>query len=374
MELTPLGGQLRIDGILVGPLDSTKKSFSVLVYAVTMPNGRREWLDPPRRKTVNIRIFSQFSLFGNPTSAFGLFDTSRQHYHVVVLGSDDGSGTPLTAHNVWVTQEGPAQVAYVAGLTSRAGRSRSARHMDPEVESSSETVMANGNRVELYVVRVRLSTVRIKVGLANGELGQIEPLESIASRYGAIAAINGSFFDADDPGPEHMPDMPLVTSGLVLGRSYLGTLLGFCSNGEARMEPAMVALSLHDRNPDMPVDLDDPDHGLFWERVEEGVGCGPRLVRDGEVKIDPYSEGITSDEVLSGTAIRSAVGLTRDGWMLLVVSHPTTLADLAEAMRRLGAYQAMNLDGGSSSGLIVRGHSLLTPGRWLSNAIVVLKR
>jgi exopolysaccharide biosynthesis protein len=40
-------------------------------------------------------------------------------------------------------------------------------------------------------------------------------------------------------------------------------------------------------------------------------------------------------------------------------------------MKQAGAYQAMNLDGGASSGLYYNGKYLTTPGRQISNAIVV---
>jgi exopolysaccharide biosynthesis protein len=47
---------------------------------------------------------------------------------------------------------------------------------------------------------------------------------------------------------------------------------------------------------------------------------------------------------------------------------------MAHIMLNLGAQQAMNLDGGSSSGLWCRGKSIVSPGRLLSNAILITKR
>jgi exopolysaccharide biosynthesis protein len=43
---------------------------------------------------------------------------------------------------------------------------------------------------------------------------------------------------------------------------------------------------------------------------------------------------------------------------------------MADILRKLGAYQAMNLDGGASSGLYCNGQTLTAPGRLLSNALV----
>lgn len=61
---------------------------------------------------------------------------------------------------------------------------------------------------------------------------------------------------------------------------------------------------------------------------------------------------------------RTAVGITKDGrYLILMVidgrlpgySEGTTKAETAEWMRRLGAYHALNLDGGGSSTLVVEG-------------------
>ena len=50
------------------------------------------------------------------------------------------------------------------------------------------------------------------------------------------------------------------------------------------------------------------------------------------------------------------------------------IPDLARLMRALGCSQAMNLDGGSSSCLWVRGNYLQRPGRDISNALLILPR
>jgi exopolysaccharide biosynthesis protein len=57
---------------------------------------------------------------------------------------------------------------------------------------------------------------------------------------------------------------------------------------------------------------------------------------------------------------------------LILATATGTLHQMARIMRRLGAYQAMNLDGGASSGLWAWGHYLTTPQRLLNNALLVL--
>jgi len=50
------------------------------------------------------------------------------------------------------------------------------------------------------------------------------------------------------------------------------------------------------------------------------------------------------------------------------------IEDLATIMQKLGAYNAMNIDGGASSGLYYKGKLLTIPGRDLSNALVVIRK
>jgi exopolysaccharide biosynthesis protein len=85
----------------------------------------------------------------------------------------------------------------------------------------------------------------------------------------------------------------------------------------------------------------------------------PVLLRDGAIAPDLWKHiGIQS----LFAAPRSAAGLTQDGRTLLLVvadgrqsvARGLTLNELAELMRSLGAWNALNLDGGGSSSAVVR--------------------
>lgn len=110
----------------------------------------------------------------------------------------------------------------------------------------------------------------------------------------------------------------------------------------------------------------------FKEFVLEGaVQAGPRLVKDGKVSLNVVEEGFKDPKILTGGGARSAVGITRDHKLILITLGGATIPQLAEIMKQAGAYQAMNLDGGASSGLYVEGKYLTVPGRQISNAIIV---
>lgn len=108
-------------------------------------------------------------------------------------------------------------------------------------------------------------------------------------------------------------------------------------------------------------------------KIQEGLGCGPCLIQDGKIVLDPESEGFSSPKILYQSGQRSAVGVTKNNDLLLVTSDGT-MRDMARIMQSLGCQQAMNLDGGASSGLWYKGKYLTRPGRNISNALLVIPR
>lgn len=115
----------------------------------------------------------------------------------------------------------------------------------------------------------------------------------------------------------------------------------------------------------------DPE---IWRDVHDGIGAGPRLVTDGKVGVNAAAEGFADPKVLSDRGQRSAIGILPNGNAILVTVAGPTCVELAEIMKQLGAVQAMNLDGGASSGLYVNGQMITHPGRDLSNALVFIKK
>lgn len=116
-----------------------------------------------------------------------------------------------------------------------------------------------------------------------------------------------------------------------------------------------------------------------WPGLSHALGGGPMLVVDGQVRVNGHQERFRND-VTTGSRPRSAVGLTATGEIiLLAVENPgLTLTELAGILVKMGAQTAMNLDGGGSTALVVRGQLLNRPGdgceRAVSNALLVVPR
>jgi hypothetical protein len=89
------------------------------------------------------------------------------------------------------------------------------------------------------------------------------------------------------------------------------------------------------------------------------VGAGPLLLKGGSVVLDARSEGF-SPAFIAEQAPRSAVGRRTDGSLILVTVHERpggdgpSLGEMAQIMNLLGAVDALNLDGGSSTSLVLQ--------------------
>lgn len=96
------------------------------------------------------------------------------------------------------------------------------------------------------------------------------------------------------------------------------------------------------------------------------LGGGPVLVQNGQIVLDPKAEGF-SEAYVKQTAIRSAVGRNAAGNFLIAAVHNRaggagpTFAELAQIMQQLGAVDALNFDGGSSTSLYLGGELLDRP-------------
>jgi len=114
----------------------------------------------------------------------------------------------------------------------------------------------------------------------------------------------------------------------------------------------------------------------IWKQgvIEGGLSAGPRLITNGKITVNPYAENYTIPKITEYATPRSAIGITKDNKLLLVTVQNATIKELATVMQKLGAYNAMNVDGGASSGLYYKGQMITTPGRELSNALIVKRR
>lgn len=114
------------------------------------------------------------------------------------------------------------------------------------------------------------------------------------------------------------------------------------------------------------------DIGWKWWKMRTAVGGGPVLIHDGRVHITDREEQLFPGMAThrSGEHLpRTAMGYTRDGHLIILVIQGRTpgvaagasLEEEAQILLELGCYEALNLDGGGSSCMLVNGKETIRP-------------
>lgn len=173
-----------------------------------------------------------------------------------------------------------------------------------------------------------------------------EYLTKMAKDNDALIAINGGGFV--DPNFSSNGANPLgitISNGeIITSNSYSGSggLIGFTEDNKLVLGKMTVAQALE-------------------MNIRDAVTFGPFLIINGK-----------ASEVLGnggwGTAPRTVIGQRKDGIVLFLVIDGRTVTkpgadmnDLIEIMQNYGAYNAANLDGGTSSVMVVDGEIINDP-------------
>lgn len=130
----------------------------------------------------------------------------------------------------------------------------------------------------------------------------------------------------------------------------------------------------------------DPSRDNPWTEAEDILGAGPKLVTAGRVDVTDVREKMIRT-FASDLHPRTAIAALGDGRVLLLTADGRrapervglTLDDLAALLIELGAREAINLDGGGSTAMVIEGKMVNFPTdatgeRPVSDAIVVRPR
>ena len=105
-------------------------------------------------------------------------------------------------------------------------------------------------------------------------------------------------------------------------------------------------------------------------KMKTAIGGGPVLVQNGEVKISNKEEmKFSGAKGLSDLHPRTLIGYTNDGYIIIMAiqgrfsgeAEGASLVECANLMKELGCVEALNLDGGGSSCLLVNGKNTIIP-------------
>jgi exopolysaccharide biosynthesis protein len=101
--------------------------------------------------------------------------------------------------------------------------------------------------------------------------------------------------------------------------------------------------------------------------MQSAIAGGPQLLRNGRIQIT-VDEEVFFETSVTKVHPRTAAGVTAAGHLILMVvdgrqpfSRGATLEELAGLMAGVGARDALNLDGGGSTTLVVNGQLVNLP-------------
>lgn len=247
-------------------------------------------------------------------------------------------------------------------------KARSGNRQESE-KSGDVTVSKDSNNIEIIDIKTNKfkgyimvvdNPSRIRVGSPEslGESGMT--LSQIVKQYDAAGGINaGGFSDATGAGTGGVPQGILVEDNTIKykDKSSSYNIIGFDKND---------VLVIGDYTLDR----------IEREGIRDAVCFGPPLIINGKPMITSGNGGW-------GIQPRTAIAQRQDGTVLLMVidgrqkdSIGATLKDEQDILMQYGAYNAANLDGGSSStmyydGKVVNSPSDILGERSLASAFIV---
>ena len=291
--------------------------IAVLVLLYGPYNGFRDWLITTAMTTMTHQYFATW--FYDDDVINSVLDKNK------VVETDETTDTSLIKTNSHSSSKN-YENEYEKQILERDSKN-----------NDYKIINITGKGYSGYLVAVYdPSRIKTVVTAKLGHSGQY--LTTMAENNNALLAINGGGFN--DPNFNSTGGSPLgitVTNGkYVTTDSYKGSggLMGFTEDDKFVLGKMTVTEAKK-------------------MKIRDAVTFGPFLIVNGK-----------SSEVLGnggwGTAPRTAIGQRKDGIVLFLVidgrraSKPgADMDDLIEIMERYGAYNAANLDGGTSSVLVV---------------------
>jgi hypothetical protein len=117
--------------------------------------------------------------------------------------------------------------------------------------------------------------------------------------------------------------------------------------------------------------VDEKPSGKIFKKwkMQTAMGGGPVLIQNGKISITNNEEMMFSGKAVDDKHPRSAMGYTADNKLIFLVvqgrfpgvAEGVSLNQLAKILLDLGCLEALNLDGGGSSCLLINGKETITP-------------
>ncbi len=255
-----------------------------------------------------------------------------------------------------------------------------------DIPSSVQIFYGENNSIPLKVwyASIDLTDTTLRVDIVSAkDSDHLESLTEITMKNESILAVNAGFFRSDDDSIRHIGLLKennrilssAIRSLIYKNRRYFTARGAIGISNERSIEitwvserndslfkwPSPIHNSKH--QPHQPFNL---SKAKVWH-VDDAVQAGPVLISDGKFNITADEE-VFFHPNFTKPHPRTAAGITRDNRLILLVvdgrqigSRGVYLEELAKIMQNLGCANAINLDGGGSTSMVVDGQVLNAP-------------
>ena len=305
---------------------------------------------------IYIVFFGSFLfLFYGPITSFQEFwitsamTTMNHQYLATWLYSDHYINKDLKNNSIIEVNEisNPNDIAFKKYTTTiyRNEYEKEILQKDPD-NDLYKVIPVSGNGYKGFLVAIYdPSRIHIATTSQLGVTG--ESILTVSEREGAIIAMNaGGFYDPDWNSNGALPHGTVISNGVVVS-----------DYDDARMGGGFIGFTKEDKLILGNMSKNEAIAMGYRDAIE----FGPYLIVNGKRSFIRGNGGW-------GIAPRTAIGQRRDGIVLFLVingrlasSIGADMVDLCDVMENYGAYNAANLDGGSSSELVIRGKIINTP-------------
>ncbi len=231
------------------------------------------------------------------------------------------------------------------------------------------------NRVALGIGKsdFKMSRLDLNASIISGEMNiKLDNINQPRMSVGHTILYNRDWGQYSPPPPKYGTNIT-VENNKITKISYGSIEIpeeGYIISGpKSKLEPLFNATSVNLDIKMLPQ----------WEDIDHIISGGPFLVRNGNLFVDIKDQKLLS---IGGQNPRTAIGYTKDGDLVLATvdgreatSVGMNIYDLAKLMKSIGCDNAMNLDGGGSSIMYVKGKVVNNPsikgGIAISNAFTV---
>lgn len=226
-----------------------------------------------------------------------------------------------------------------------------------------------------YYVSADLGNKNLRFTTDTTSLRRITPYQFFQRNNKPVVVVNGAFFSPDNRNLNVViKDEKVISFSPRRNRksaadSTLQIPVYSSAIGISKKRKADVAWLMADSSWNYVMAIQHhADQFQKWI-METAIGGGPVLVQDGKIAITNNEELKFAGKAVNDKHPRTAMGYTSDGKLIILVvqgrqmgiAEGVSLIQLAGILSALGCIEALNLDGGGSSCMLVNGKETIRP-------------